>query len=105
MYLETARRRGENHGFPVNTFLVVKRYQDVQLASALANDKEYVAKAKKLKRLETKVISSVKFSLLFGSRYWNKVMRSLVLIIVELNFILFPFRLSPINLYKSSQLH
>ena len=70
----------------------------VQLDCALAKDKQYVAKAKKLKRLEAKVISSVKFSLLFVVRYWNMVMRSLILITDELNCVFFPFSLSPIKL-------
>ena len=48
-------RKGQKNRFPVNRFLAIKRNQDVQLACALVKDKEYVAKAKKIKRLESKV--------------------------------------------------
>ena len=41
--------------FPRNTFFGHRRNVDEQLARALAQDKEYNAKAKKLKRLEAKV--------------------------------------------------
>ncbi|KAK2547134.1 hypothetical protein P5673_033100 [Acropora cervicornis] len=47
-------RKGQKNRFPVNRFLAIKRNQDVQLACALVKDKEYVAKAKKIKRLESK---------------------------------------------------
>ena len=50
-----APRKGQKKRFPLNAFLQIKREQDVQLASALAHDKEYRAKAKKLKRLDAKV--------------------------------------------------
>ena len=39
----------------LNTFLAIRRNVDEQLARALAQGKEYNAKAKKLKCLETKV--------------------------------------------------
>ena len=95
-------RKGQKHRFPLNTFTAVKRNQEVQLACALAKDKQYAAKAKKLKQLEAKAISSIKFSLLFVVRYWNMVMRSLILITDEL--IVFYFHLDcPLsNLCKSS---
>ena len=48
-----ARRKGQNRRFPLNAYLEIKINQkDVQLACALANDKNYVAK---LKRLQSKV--------------------------------------------------
>lgn len=49
------QRKGQKNRFPVNRFITIKRNQDVQLVCALANDKEYAAKAKKNKRLESKV--------------------------------------------------
>lgn len=49
------RSKGQNRRFPLNKYLQIKRNQDIQLASALAKDKNYVAKAKKLKRLQSKV--------------------------------------------------
>ena len=49
------RRKGQNRHFPPNNYLELKRNQDLQLADALANHKNYVAKAKKLKRLQSKV--------------------------------------------------
>ena len=61
------RKKGQNNRFPLNTYLAIKRNQDLQLARALANDKNYVSKAKKLKRLQSKVgykiaTSNVEFS-------------------------------------------
>ena len=53
--LKMAPRKGQQNRFPVSTFLAIKRNQDVQLVCALGKDKEYVAKARKLKRLESKV--------------------------------------------------
>ena len=47
--------KGQKNRFPVNRFLATKQNQDVQLACALVKDKEYVAKAKKINRLESKV--------------------------------------------------
>jgi len=49
------RKKGQKYRFPLNTYLAIKRNQDLQLAEGLANDKHYVAKAKKLKRLQSKV--------------------------------------------------
>ena len=48
-------RKGQNRRFPLNAYPQMKRNQDAQLACDLANDKNYVAKAKKLKRLQSKV--------------------------------------------------
>ena len=48
-------RKGKKNRFPVNRFLAIKQNQDVQLACALVEDKEYVVKAKKIKWLESKV--------------------------------------------------
>ena len=48
------RKKGQNHYFPLNTYLELKR-KDLQLVDALANHKNYVAKAKKLKELHSKV--------------------------------------------------
>ena len=49
------RKKGQNRRFPLNTYLELKRNQDLQLADALANHKNCVAKAKKLKQLQSKV--------------------------------------------------
>ena len=50
-----ALRKRQKNSFPINTFLAIRRNVDEQLARALAQNKEYNAKAKKLKRLESKV--------------------------------------------------
>ena len=50
-----APRKGQKNRFPVNRFLAIERNQDVQLACALVKDKEYIAKAKQIKRLKSKV--------------------------------------------------
>ena len=48
-------RKGQKNRFPLNEYLEVKRNQDALLVSALAPDKEFTKKARKLKRLEFKV--------------------------------------------------
>lgn len=48
-------RKGQKNRFPLNEYLEVKRNQDALLVSALARDKEFTKKARKLKRLELKV--------------------------------------------------
>ena len=48
-------RKGQKNRFPSNAFLEIKRNQDIMLVRALAEDKTYAAKAKKLKHLEAKV--------------------------------------------------
>ena len=52
---QMAPRKGQKNRFPINTFLAIRRNVDEQLALALAKNKEYNAKAKKLKCLEAKV--------------------------------------------------
>ena len=54
-FIQMAPRKGQKNRFPINTFLAIRRNVDEQLALALAKNKEYNAKAKKLKRLEAKV--------------------------------------------------
>ena len=54
-FIQMAQRKGQKNRFPINTFLAIRRNVDEQLALALAKNKEYNAKAKKLKRLEAKV--------------------------------------------------
>ena len=56
-FIQMAPRKGQKNRFPINTFLAIRRNVDEQLALALAlaKNKEYNAKAKKLKCLEAKV--------------------------------------------------
>ena len=54
-FIQMAPRKGQKNRFPISTFFAIKRNVDEQLALALALNKEYNAKAKKLKRLEAKV--------------------------------------------------
>ena len=54
-FVQIAPRKGQKNRFPINTFLAIRRNVDEQLARALAQNKEYNAKAKKLKHLEAKV--------------------------------------------------
>ena len=63
-----APRKGQKNRFPLNTILAIRTNVDEQLARALAQDKVYNSKAKKLKRLEAKVQKSVaiKFSQRFS---------------------------------------
>ena len=49
------RKKGQTRRFPLNAYITFKRNQDLQLADALSHDKNYVTKAKKLKRLQSKV--------------------------------------------------
>lgn len=48
-------RKGQKNRFPLNEYLEIKRNQDALLVSALARDEEFTKKARKLKRLESKV--------------------------------------------------
>lgn len=48
-------RKGQKNRFPLNEYIEIKRNQDALLVSALARDKEFTKKARKLKRLESKV--------------------------------------------------
>lgn len=53
-----APRKGTKKRFPLNDYLQIKRQQDVLLVSAIARDREFAKKARKLKRLESKVNST-----------------------------------------------
>ena len=50
-----APRKGCKKRFPLNDYLQIKRQQDVLLVSAIARDREFAKKARRLKRLESKV--------------------------------------------------
>lgn len=78
-----APRKGCKKRFPLNDYLQIKRQQDVLLVSAIARDREFAKKARKLKRLESKVITrKIEYQIRLTAHlhvfqcYWENLVRN-----------------------------